>query len=136
VTTGHISVESEACGWPMIRETSLDQEIKRVCMITVVWYPVRSPDILLTALAVRYCSSLSSCLSFLLSSPLPGCAVNLFGVFPRPSRWPSTLLLSRPLNVLLVPNLMASLAGMASVSRMLRKRELRNENRSTCRRLG
>jgi hypothetical protein len=36
----------------------------------------------------------------------------------------------------LVPNLMASLAGMASVSRMLRKRELRNENRSTCRRLG
>jgi hypothetical protein len=46
VTTGHISVESEACGWPMIRETSLGQEIKRVCMITVVWYPMRSPDIL------------------------------------------------------------------------------------------
>jgi hypothetical protein len=36
----------------------------------------------------------------------------------------------------LVPNLMASFVERACVDRMLRKRESRNENRSTCPRLG
>jgi hypothetical protein len=124
--------------------TSLDQGIMRFCMMTMVWYPIRTPEFLLTSFCCSCCTFLFLVL-FASLFPLVVAVVRLcrksfrcFSVaFSLGFHFSLITFVECATTVsALMPNPMASHMDRASVGRMLRKRKSRNENRSTCPRLG